>query len=116
MQTVWFNQPYLVKNIRKGERYSFSGKAEQFNRKMSLMSPEYENIENSQNTVHTARLVPIYPETARLSSKWIRGKIATVFNTLINEIEEYLPDEILIKSNFPTISDSLKYVHYPNEL
>jgi len=116
MQTVWFNQPYLVKNIRKGERYSFSGKAELFDRKMSLMSPEYENIENNQNTVHTARLVPIYPETARLSSKWIRGKIAAVFNTLINEIKEYLPDEILTKSNFPTISESLKYVHYPNEL
>jgi len=116
MQSVWFNQPYLVKNIRKGERYSFSGKAELFDRKMSLMSPEYENIENNQNTVHTARLVPIYPETARLSSKWIRGKIAAVFNTLINEIKEYLPDEILTKSNFPTISESLKYVHYPNEL
>ena len=116
MQVVWFNQPYLVNSIRKDEKYSFSGKCDWFDRKKSLISPEYENIQDGLNTVHTARLVPVYPETARLSSKWIRGKISNLFSTSINEIKEYLPDELISKLNYPTIIDSLHYVHYPNEL
>jgi len=116
MQVVWFNQPYLVNSIRKDEKYSFSGKCDWFDRKKSLISPEYENIQDGLNTVHTARLVPVYPETARLSSKWIRGKISNLFSTSINEIKEYLPDELISKFNYPTIIDSLHYVHYPNEL
>jgi len=42
---VWFNQPFLSKTIIKGENYSFSGKIDWFNRKKTLISPEYENIE-----------------------------------------------------------------------
>ena len=33
MKIIWFNQTYLAKTIKTGDRYSFSGKIEEFNRK-----------------------------------------------------------------------------------
>lgn len=116
MQVIWFNQPYLVKNIRKGETYSFSGKCEWFNKTKSLISPEYENIENKKNTLHTARLVPIYPETSKISSRWIRSRINFCLEEFKNELQEFLPEKTLKELSLVTFSEALEAVHYPKEL
>jgi len=116
MQVVWFNQPYMVRNVKKGENYSLSGKIDWFNRKKALVSPEYENIENGQNTIHTGRLVPIYPETSRLSSKWLRTKIAFAFENSKGEIKEYLPQEMIDQNSFYKIVDAINAIHFPKEL
>jgi len=116
MQVVWFNQPYLIKNISKGGLYSFSGKATLFNRKITLMSPEYESVEIGSNNLHTGRLVPIYPETARVSSKWLRGKIFTIINLHKSEISDPLPDKLLKKLKLPDLYSSLLHSHFPDNL
>src|SRR4030042_4988225 len=72
IQAVWFNQPFLTKTIKIGENYNFSGKCDWFGREKMLVSPEYEKIPNN---VHTGRLVPVYPETYGVSSKWLRSRI-----------------------------------------
>ena len=70
---VWFNQPFLIKTLYPGRAVSLSGKVGWFSRKLCMSSPDYEILgEIEKPTVHTGRLVPIYPETSGLSSKWIR--------------------------------------------
>lgn len=115
MQVVWFNQPYLIKNIQKGKIYSFSGKCNWFDHKKSLISPEYEELKN-QVTLHTGRLVPVYPETSKISSKWIRSRISFIFKNLKDNLEEFLPDETLKKFGLVTFPEALKFVHYPDSL
>src|SRR3989344_3293876 len=44
-----------------------------------LISPSYEiirphTVQSTLSTLHTGRLVPVYPETEGISSKWLRGK------------------------------------------
>lgn len=116
MHAVWFNQPFLVQSIKVGELYSLSGKVDWFDRKKCLISPEYENMEGKSETLHTARLVPIYPETSRVSSKWLRAKIAFALTVLESELEEYLPHDLLKKYSFPTFGDALKKAHFPNDV
>ena len=86
IEIMWFNQSYLTKTLNPGMQISLSGKIKFEGSHPKLISPSYEIIRNSRpqtadhrlQTVHTARLVPIYPETEGLSSKWIRAKIVKI--------------------------------------
>ncbi|KKQ43078.1 MAG: ATP-dependent DNA helicase RecG [Microgenomates group bacterium GW2011_GWC1_37_8] len=115
INAIWFNQPYLIRNIYKGELYSFSGKIDWFDRKKSFISPDYENIEKGSFTLHTGRLVPIYPETSRLSSKWLRSRIFYTYENLKENIDEFLPDNTLRNLSMINYPNSIKSVHYPIE-
>ncbi len=113
---IWFNQIYLVKNIKKGQIYSFSGKLDIFNRKKSLISPDYEQILPGKDTIHTGRLVPIYPETRGVSSKWLRTRIKLLLEQKIEDFKEFLPLETLKKLDLPEYRYSINKVHFPENL
>ena len=114
VKAIWFNQIYLVKNIKKGHIYSFSGKLDEFNRRPALISPDYEEIEKEKVTIHTGRLVPIYPETAKVSSKWLRARIRYVLDMLVYDLEEFLPGSVLKKYKLSGFPESVNQVHFPD--
>lgn len=113
MQVVWFNQPFLIKNLRVDEKYSFSGKADFFGNKKALISPDWENIEASGKTLHTGRLVPIYPETAGISSKWLRAKIAFCYELLKSDLKEFLPTDSLNELKLTSFDKAIYCTHFP---
>lgn len=115
LTVVWFNQPFLVKTLFPGRLVSLSGKVGFFNRKLCFTSPDYELIdEDVSETMHTGRLVPVYPETAGLSSKWIRRKMLDAFNG--TDITEYLPPKMLSDNALIDFKRSIEYVHFPKTL
>jgi len=116
IQVIWFNQRYLVKSIREGEIYSFSGKIDWFDRKKSLISPDYERIGDTKEPLHTGRLVPIYRETSGISSKWLRARIFEALANVKPYLEEFLPEDLLKENNFLKFEEALTLVHYPNDL
>lgn len=115
IELVWFNQPYLTRAVHEGDTVSISGKVDTFGRKTVMTSPDFEilNGENVQ-TVHTGRLVPVYPETKGISSKWLRRQIHKYLDELSNEIEEFLPDSVLKKNALMFFPEALRQVHFPD--
>lgn len=112
---LWFNQPFLVKTLYPGRLISLSGKVGFFNRKLCFTSPDYElMVEETDDTMHTGRLVPVYPETAGLSSKWIRRKISDAYSSV--SIKEFLPAKILEDLHLAGVSEAIKFVHFPENL
>ena len=116
IDVVWFNQPYLIRNIKPGSNISLSGKAEWVGKKRTLVSPEYEIIREGKTTLHTGRLVPIYPETARVSSKWLRGRISYLLPLVKQELNEFLPESVLKRQKIPKYFEALEKIHFPNSL
>ena len=115
IMVVWFNQPFLVKTLYPGRLVSISGKVGFFNRKFCLTSPDYElMVEDDSETMHTGRLVPVYPETSGFSSKWIRRKMSDAMT--LTKIDEYLPQDILTKNSLVGFKEALTYVHFPKDL
>src|SRR3989344_5756825 len=92
INVIWFNQPYITRTITKGDLVSLSGKAELKGGGLQLNSPEFEV---GQDLIHTGRLVPVYPETRGISSKWIRRQVYKLLSENKSEITEFLPDEII---------------------
>ena len=109
---LWFDQPFLVKTLYPGRLVSLSGKVGFFGRKLCLTSPDYElMVEEDGPTTHTGRIVPIYPETAGLSSKWIRRKIKEAY--VESAITEFLPQNILDKFKLVDFKKAIKFIHFP---
>lgn len=115
IDVIWFNQPYLVNVIRKEDSISLSGKADWHLHKIVLQSPEYE-ILNSSPTIHTGRLVPIYPETRGISSKWLRRQIYKILQDNKQKLNEYLPYSIIKKSELISIDTALEQIHFPKTI
>jgi len=111
---VWFNQPFLVKTIKVGEQYSFSGKVDWFGHTLVMVSPEYE-IQKPQ-TIHTGRLAPVYPETRGVTSKWLRSRIAWLIKEFAHQIEDFLPSEIQKECDLLELQQSLEQIHFPKTL
>lgn len=110
---VFFNQSYLAKTIEKGKTFSFSCKVGRFNRELAMISPQFEEYEEGRS-IHTGRLVPVYPETYGVSSKWLRARI---FQCLAKaEIKDYLPPKVLAEYNLLPLREAIKVVHSPDLL
>ena len=120
IKTIWFNQPYLTETLKEGTCASFAGKIKESGKSVLLSGPAYEKInqlttDNKQLTtlIHTSGLVPVYPETEGLSSRWLRFIIYPLLKKHISEIKEFLPREILEDKNFPEIKKALFQIHFP---
>ncbi len=135
IEITWFNQPYIVRAIPEGTYVSMSGTVSQYGRKKTLVAPQYEKIhdvtakqqgssevliaseaKHSRGTIHTGRLVPVYPETSGLSSKWLRSRISHVLPTVIDEIKDPIPENILKKHNLLPLKESIIKAHFPESL
>jgi len=110
---VWFNQPYLIRMLKEGDILSVAGEVGWFGRKKAFISPEYESRNLGTNT---GRLIPIYPETKGISSRWLRNKIKFSFDNMYKNINEYLPSKILVKLNLVDLEKAIRYVHFPKDL
>ncbi len=112
IELIWFNQPFIIKNFNEGDMLSVSGRVEIFAKRPTLISPIYELFNGL--TVHTGRIIPIYPETRGVSSKWLRKQISLLLSDL--EIEDFLPQVIRHDHHLLGLSEALHHVHFPDTL
>ena len=118
LDVIWFNQHYIKNTLQIGKSYNVSGKVGIFDRKLCFIGPEMEltsdvfSEDSTIENIHTGRLVPIYPETYGVSSKWIRGKVKNILDCQ-NDLEEFLPNEIISEKNFKDIKSAIEEIHFP---
>ena len=111
---IWFNQPYLTKVIQKGDKLSLSGKIDWFLHKLVLQSPEYEVMYNESSLIHTGRLVPVYPETRGVSSKWLRRQVYKILHDYKQDVLEYIPSSIIKNDDLMSYPEAIEQIHFPN--
>ncbi len=112
MKAVWFNQPFIGRNLRVGEKISLSGAADADFSGMQMISPEYEKLWRGTKPAHTAGLVPVYHVTANLTNKQLRFLIKSVIG-IASKMEEVLPDEIWEKYKLSTLPKAVRNIHFP---
>ena len=115
VKVVWFNQPFIVNSLKEGTLVSLAGKANLDKHGLYLSSPTYEKIQGiefiNHNLIHTGGLIPVYPETEGVTSKYLRFLIKPILKDL--EVPDPLPEEIIKKHNLPSLSEALNKIHYP---
>src|SRR3989344_4724582 len=79
-------------------------------------SEDFSIISKGQNTIHTGRLIPVYPETRGVSSKWLRRQIYKTIKEDKQNLIEYFPDSIIENNYLMGLRDSIEQVHFPKTI
>ena len=110
LRAIWFNQRFVQTVLKEGQSVRLSGKIARDRDGLVMQSPAFERAERS--ATHTGRLVPVYPETTGLTSKFLRWQIATIFEKL-KTIPDPLDAAILYDLHLPDLRTALAYIHFP---
>lgn len=117
IEAVWFNQPFLLQNIKVNSLISIAGRIEKNGLSFKITSPEYEIILNpEEKLIHTGCLTPIYPATKGISSKWLRKEIRKIITNNAKNIVEYIPYSIINKLDLMSLNETYEQFHFPKSL
>lgn len=114
LKVIWFNQPYLTKTLQTGDAIFLAGEIQEKNLfEPQLTNPTWEKI--TTDTIHTARIVPLYHLTAGLTQKQLRFLIKQVL-PLADRVADYLPAWIKTAEKLPDLSWALRNIHFPDKI
>jgi len=117
IKSVWFNQPYLTSQFKPGRLLNLSGKVVLNKGRLCFSNPAYEIVgygesKTKKESLHTGRLVPVYPETSGLTSRWLRFAIKPLLK-FAGRIPDALPGSIKKEYRLPNLSFALSQIHFP---
>lgn len=110
-EVVWFNQPFLSRTLPMDTQVILSGKIQLQYGRITIQSPEVEAVKEMQ--LHTAGLIPIYPEHGVISSRWIRNKLYPLFHEA-SKFEELLPADIVDEEHLIPKAEAVREIHFPS--
>ncbi|MCX6765729.1 MAG: ATP-dependent DNA helicase RecG [Candidatus Moranbacteria bacterium] len=113
IRALWFNQPYLAENLTEGKKIRISGKITGDASGLYFSNPAWELA--SRAPTNTGRLVPVYPETEGVTSRWLRWQIQFLLKFNFR-ISDPVPEKILKKLNLPGTDKAINYIHFPDTL
>ena len=112
VEVVFFNQPYVAKQIALGQTYRFWGRLHYKNGRWQMPSPQFEVISPD---VVLPDFVPRYPLSEGLSQKVLSGLVKEALDRVLPVYSDFLPEDIRLKYRLPTLSKALFEVHFPTE-
>ena len=114
LRATWFNQPWISKKLRPGVQVVLSGKIDQYLGRITMNSPEIEQID--QQNLHTNRIVPVYPLTANITQRWLRQLMHRVVTYWAPKIEDTLPESLRKTNDLADITQAIFQIHFPDSI
>ena len=112
VRAIWFGNKFIASTLREGLSIRLSGKVTQDKKGFLFQTPDYERA--ARGATHTARLIPVYPETAGITSRFFRWQISEILKT-IRTVPDAMPEEILKRLHLPSLSQALRAIHFPED-
>jgi len=113
---TFFNQPYLLTQLKRGLPYAFSGTVKLFGSSCTLQPETFELVqETGKGGIQTGRILPVYSEAQGLSSRLLREKIALIL-PLAQEIQETLPSSVITHNSLLDLPHALHTLHRPMQM
>lgn len=106
---TFFNNKYIDKMLKSGEEYLFFGKITlgRFSAR-EMISPMF------MKTSQSVDIKPIYPQNKNITSKMIQTAVKNALDNIEN-IPEYLPQNILERYNLVSLDTAIRNIHFPKD-
>lgn len=120
LSLTFFNQAWRERDLRVGRQGLFAGKVGIFNGKRQLSHPDYELIPDGSDVdsaigQFAGKYLPVYPATAKMPS-WKLAQCITLAVDALDEVADFLPEEIRVRHGYPTLKKALVDLHQPHDL
>ena len=110
-EAIWFGRRFVEQRLHKGDELIVSGKVTMRGWRPQFTSPEFSPA--GASSLHTGRVVPVYPLTAGLTQRRVRELLARVLGRTLRQVRDpLLPDE---RGELPELATALKAAHFPEE-
>lgn len=124
IKIIWFHQAYLAKMLNENDSVRLTGRISKGKYGVYISNPEIEKIPFmpidshdslfSNNDENGGSFYPIYRETRGITSRWFYHAIGKILKEkTLENIEDYIPSDILKKYNLPSLKSSLFWIHRP---
>ena len=109
---VWFNQPFLSRQLHTGMELLVNGKVEHSYSGPVFRNPTFETVGSGQR--HVGLLAPVYAETSGITSRFLRSQIEPLL-ALTEQIPDRLPPMIREAEGLMPIARALRQAHFPDD-
>src|SRR6267143_4513606 len=111
LRVVWFNQPFVERLLRAGERYFFSGPVEPY-RGLEMHNPEFEAEEEEEDArSEFARVIPVYGLTQGVTQRWLRARVEDALRAA-RDLPDPIPASWRAERRLPALSEAFAQVHF----
>ncbi|HOX95901.1 MAG TPA: ATP-dependent DNA helicase RecG [Candidatus Woesebacteria bacterium] len=107
---TWFNNPYIKRVIKGGDIYTIAGKTSFWGAQgKTIISPVVES--GHKPSINTRGLVPVFPQTAGITSRWLRSKIYEILPSL--SLNDPLDQDLIQRLDLIDLYQAYQEIHFP---
>ncbi len=110
-EAIWFGRRYVERRLQVGDEIVVSGKVTQHGWRVQFVSPEFSPA--GHESIHTARVVPVYPLAAGVSQKRLRELLARILEAALPAVDDPLSDAE--RGSLPVLDRALQTAHFPED-
>ncbi|MCL4358430.1 ATP-dependent DNA helicase RecG [Patescibacteria group bacterium] len=115
IKVVWFNQPYIINNLKSKDRFLFWGKVSENKFGPYFNNPKFHRLE--LDFKFEPKIIPIYSETDERPSKLIQKIIDLILKKYnLDQLDDPLPQSVRSDISLIDLGQAIKVSHQPQSL
>jgi len=115
---TWFNQPWVARELQKvdGEVMAFGTVKEGRSRQLEIASPEWEAVDEEDDSGEFAKIVPVYGLSEGVPQKTVRKAAASAIEYFSDLLVDPLPAEFRTANRLAPLAKALRVMHQPGSM
>ncbi|MBI1886108.1 MAG: DNA helicase RecG, partial [Chloroflexi bacterium] len=113
LRILWWGNVYVARQLRSGMKLALSGRVTVFRGRRQMENPEWEPV--TEGSLHTRRLVPVYPSTEALPQRLIRSAARQAVDAFAERVDDPLPPALRSRLGLPPAPEAIRQFHFPDD-
>jgi len=110
---IWFHGGFLRDKLRCGQVIMASGRVSEYKHQLQLTNPKFVILDENQPADAADFGGPVYPATAKLSSKRIKQIVNPLLDVIDDVVDEFFDGPFRKKTNLISRPDAFRWIHSP---
>lgn len=107
VKAIWFNRPYIKKQLSPGETITVTGKWDQHRKTITV--DEWKKGERGEDET----IAPVYSVKGNITVNFLRRMIASVIQQFGDQVPEILPESLLKRYKLMERKQAVRALHFP---